>query len=110
MSNAAQGIDREPEPKIGPAANAIMRRGDETRRGQLVQEIRLRNTMRQNMARQRFGSLGQQKEDAIARALRAAKSNDLADVQAQAIAQALKTDPKNPPPPSRRQRGPDFER
>lgn len=74
LSNQAQGIAREPEPKLGEAACAILRRGESSRRGQLVQEVRQRNSMRANMARQRPGKLGQDKEDAINRALQAAQA------------------------------------
>lgn len=52
-SNEAQGLDREPEPKIGKAANALMKRGDLSRLGEYVQQVRQRNSMRVNMARQR---------------------------------------------------------
>jgi hypothetical protein len=67
LSNKARGIEREPEPKLGEAANALLRRGEPSRRGELVLEIRVRNTMRENMAKQR------EKQEAVARALEAAR-------------------------------------
>lgn len=73
LSLKAQGIEREPEPKIGPSANAIMRRGEPSRRGGLVLEVRKRNTMRQNMARQRTEKEEREKQEAISRALEAAR-------------------------------------
>lgn len=64
LSNQARGLDREPEPKIGPAANAMLRRGEETRIGEQVQEVRKRNSMRENMARQRFQKLSENADKA----------------------------------------------
>lgn len=122
LSNAAQGIDREPEPKLGEAATALMRQGQPTRLGDLVKQVRQRNSMRYNMARQRSGALGQQKEDAIARALQAAAAQGFntaagsKGVQAQAVAFALqkaKEQDNTPPPPARLRRrgsGPEFDR
>jgi len=42
----AQGIDREPEPKLGAAAQAMERRGIETVRGQMFREVQERNAER----------------------------------------------------------------
>jgi hypothetical protein len=93
-SLAEQGIDREPQPKIGEAANALMRRGEPSRRGELHKEVADRNamkdntarvmamreqeeeqrrvTMREHMARQRSERLEAEKREAVARALDAA--------------------------------------
>lgn len=93
-SLAEQGIDREPQPKIGEAANALMRRGEPARRGELHKEVADRNamkenaahvaklreqedeqrrvTMREHMARQRTERLEAEKREAVARALDAA--------------------------------------
>ena len=73
MSNKERGLEREPEPKIGEAANALLRRGEPSRRGELVQEVRHKNTMRENMARQRSEKIEREKQEAIARALAAAE-------------------------------------
>ena len=122
LSNKAQGIQREPEPKLGEAATALMRQGKPSRRGDLVQQVRQRNSMRYNMARQRSGALGKQKEDAIARALQAAAAQGFnaaagpKGAQAQAVAFALqkaKEQNNTPPPPARLRRrgsGPEFDR
>lgn len=122
LSNKAQGIEREPEPKLGEAATALMRQGKPSRRGDLVQQVRQRNSMRYNMARQRSGALGKQKEDAIARALQAAAAQGFnaaagpKGAQAQAVAFALqkaKEQNNTPPPPARLRRrgsGPEFDR
>lgn len=45
----AGALEREPEPKIGPAANALERRGIETERGQLHREVLARNEDRQRL-------------------------------------------------------------
>lgn len=102
LSNRAQGLDREPQPKLGKAATALMRRDESShseerstpaeaqagdkpehqtpsqgfQRAAAKQE-QTRPTaqfsaMRYHMARQRSGKLGQEKADAIARALQAA--------------------------------------
>jgi len=93
-SLAEQGIDREPQPKIGEAANALMRRGEPSRRGELHKEVADRNamkentarvmamreqeeeqrrvTMREHMARQRSERLEAEKREAVTRALDAA--------------------------------------
>lgn len=80
-SLAEQGIDREPQPKIGEAANALMRRGEPARRGELHKEVADRNamkentarvTMREHMARQRSERLEAEKREAVAHALEAA--------------------------------------
>jgi hypothetical protein len=122
LSNKAQGIEREPEPKLGEAATALMRQGKPSRRGDLVQQVRQRNSMRYNMARQRSGALGKQKEDAIARALQAAAAQGFnaaagpKGAPAQAVAFALQKakEQTNPPPPPARLRrrgsGPEFDR
>jgi hypothetical protein len=93
LSNKAQGLDREPEPKIGEAANALMRRGQPTKLGERVQEIRKRNTMRENMARQRSGKLDREKQEAMRRALEAAARQQRAAQNGPAhIAEALMRD------------------
>ena len=85
-SLAEQGIDREPQPKIGEAANALQRRGEPSRRGELhkqvternadklrqVQEEQQRVTMREHMARQRSERREAEKSADMARALEAA--------------------------------------
>jgi len=72
LSNQAQGLEREPEPKIGEAANALYRRGETSEKVEKVKEVRQRNSMRENMARQRQGRLGNAKRQDVAKALRAA--------------------------------------
>lgn len=52
-SLAAQGIEREPEPKMGPAATAMERRGEATERGQLRAEVIDLNEVRARRARER---------------------------------------------------------
>ena len=51
LSNAAQGIEREPQPKLGEAATALMRRGEPSRAGARWKEVADRNAMRENAAR-----------------------------------------------------------
>ena len=43
---ADQGIDREPEPKLGAAAQAMERCGIETERGRMFREVQERNAER----------------------------------------------------------------
>lgn len=113
MSLKEQGIDREPQPKIGEAANALMKRGQPTRIGERWREVADRNamkenaarvramrreeeaqeqqrrpTMRENMARQRTERIEREKQEAIERALRAAR-------QAEAAQKAAQPDPSN---------------
>ena len=45
----AQGIDREPEPKLGAAATAMERRGVETERGTRLRQVQLENHVRPMM-------------------------------------------------------------
>lgn len=52
-SLAERGIDREPQPKIGEAANALMKRGQKTRIGERWREVADRNAMKENAARVR---------------------------------------------------------
>ena len=51
LSNAAQGLDREPQPKMGKAAIALMRRGEPSHMGERLKEVANRNAMRENAAR-----------------------------------------------------------
>lgn len=51
LSNAAQGIEREPQPKLGEAATALMRQGQPTRLGERWKEVADRNAMQANAAR-----------------------------------------------------------
>lgn len=51
LSNEAQGIEREPQPKLGEAATALMRRGEPSRAGARWKEVADRNAMRENAAR-----------------------------------------------------------
>ena len=51
LSNAAQGIEREPQPKLGSAAAALMRQGQPTRLGARWKEVADRNAMQANAAR-----------------------------------------------------------
>lgn len=93
LSKKERGLEREPEPKIGEAANALLRRGEPSRRGELVQEVRQRNsqrnTMRENMARQRSEKIEREKQEAIARALAAAERERLQQEKENAIFRAL---------------------
>jgi hypothetical protein len=60
LSNEARGIDREPQPKLGETATALMRRGEPSRLADRWQQVvkgnakpgRAPSPMRQNMARQ----------------------------------------------------------
>ena len=93
-SLAEQGIEREPQPKLGEAATALMRQGQPTRLGDRWKEIADRNAMRDNanrvmkmraaekpapspmranMARQRAEKIERDKQEAIKRALQAAQ-------------------------------------
>jgi hypothetical protein len=94
-SLAEQGIDREPQPKIGEAANALQRRREPAQLAERCKEVIDRNaakeaaraaetlrqereeeqrrvTMREHMARQRSERLEAEKREAVARALEAA--------------------------------------
>jgi hypothetical protein len=51
-SLAAQGIDREPEPKLGPMVSAMERRGIETDRGDQRREVQARNAERDELHRE----------------------------------------------------------
>ena len=51
LSNQAQGIEREPQPKLGEAATALMRQGQPTRLGARWKEVADRNAMQANAAR-----------------------------------------------------------
>ncbi len=51
LSNKAQGIEREPQPKLGEAATALMRQGQPTRLGARWKEVADRNAMQANAAR-----------------------------------------------------------
>lgn len=48
----AQGIDREPEPKLGPTVSAMERRGIDTDRGDERREVMARNVERDELHRQ----------------------------------------------------------
>jgi hypothetical protein len=48
----AQGIDREPEPKLGPTASAMERRGVGSERGDERREVQARNAERDELQRQ----------------------------------------------------------
>jgi len=48
-SYADRGIDREAQPKLGPAAAAMERRGERTERGDLLREVEARNTERRSL-------------------------------------------------------------
>ena len=48
----ARGEDREPEPKVGPAANEMERRGKRSERGDLRRETRERNRLREDLKRE----------------------------------------------------------
>lgn len=50
-SLAEQGIEREPQPKLGEAATALMRQGQPTRLGARWKEVADRNAMQANAAR-----------------------------------------------------------
>lgn len=96
LSNKERGIDREPEPKIGEAANALLRRGEASRRGTLAQEVRRRNTLRENMTRQaerrRSEQIEREKREAVARALEAARAAQSRERTLTDIANALLRD------------------
>jgi hypothetical protein len=49
----AQGIERQPEPKMGPAVTAMERRGEETRVGDQVREVREHNAEIIQLAQER---------------------------------------------------------
>ena len=51
LSNKAQGIEREPQPKLGEAATALMRRGELSRLADRWKQVAHRNAMQANAAR-----------------------------------------------------------
>jgi hypothetical protein len=51
LSNAAQGIDREPQPKLGSAPTALLRRGQPSHIAERWKEVADRNAMRANANR-----------------------------------------------------------
>jgi hypothetical protein len=51
LSNAAQGIEREPQPKLGSAPTALLRRGQPSHIAERWKEVADRNAMQANAAR-----------------------------------------------------------
>lgn len=119
LSNAAQGLDREPQPKLGKAAVALMRRGEPSSRVHLLKEVQKRNAararknetehaghspMRQNMAKQaehkRSAKVEAEKQEAIKRALDAARKQEPAQSAFDAAAKTAAMPPgKSDAPP-----------
>jgi len=59
----ANELSREPEPKIGPAAAAMERRGEETERGRLWRQVHELNRWMQEQARPAFERIQEQVRD-----------------------------------------------
>lgn len=116
-SLAEQGIDREPQPKLGSAATALMRQGQPTRLGERWKEVADRNAMKANAARvmemrqaeqakpspmranmaaqaarRRAPQVEAEKQEAIKRALEAARQQKAREQGPAHIAEALMRD------------------
>lgn len=51
LSNKAQGIEREPQPKLGPSATSLLRKGKSSHVAERWKEVADRNARRENAAR-----------------------------------------------------------
>jgi hypothetical protein len=69
-SNEEQGLDREPEPKLGPHASEMEKKGKKSERGDLLREVWERNRKRDELKREAEAITGALKKEDQARAMK----------------------------------------